>query len=236
VGGLEALTLAVFEVEDEVVFEDVVARGKAKFTGSLVNGVAGAFQFNESANGGLVEVDEEIFGPLEAGGETEGGAELFVAEPAAQAKALKDFLEGGSLGDDHFNLFADLVAAVGRSGGGTGGELFGRALEGEENAGGGSFGGEVLPFCLCGRGACDANREIGVPGGGFRADAEELAVLGETTVGSVKDEVVLVDARGDRPGAEFFEETEEGLGVVDGKFDFGFARHGLIVREEGGSS
>jgi hypothetical protein len=216
VGGLEALTLAVVEVEDEVVLEDVVVGGKAKFTGGLVDGVAGAFKFDESANGGFVEVDEEIFGPLEAGGKTEGGAVLFIAEPAAQAEAFKDFLEGGGLGDDHFNFFADLVAAVGRRSGGTDGELFGRAFEGEENAGGGFFGGELLP-CR---------------GEGFSADAEELAVLGETTFGSVEDEVVLVDARGDGVSAEFLQKTEEGFGVGDSKFDFGFARHRLIVREE----
>jgi hypothetical protein len=57
-------------------------------------------------------------------------------------------------------------------------------------------------------------------------------MLGEAAVGSVEDKVVFVYASGDGLGAEFAEETEEGFGVGDAEFDFGFARHEEIVEEE----
>lgn len=51
-------------------------------------------------------------------------------------------------------------------------------------------------------------------------------MLGEAAVGGVEDEVVLVNARGRRFGAKFLERAKEGFGVVNGKLDFDFARHG----------
>ena len=60
-------------------------------------------------------------------------------------------------------------------------------------------------------------------------------MLGEAAVGGVEDEVLLVNAGGGGLGAEFFEGTEEGFGMVEAELDFGFARHGRIVRESGGS-
>ena len=150
VGGLEGLALAVVEVEEEVVFEDVVAGGEAKFAGGLIDGVAGAFEFDEGADGGFIVIDEEILGPLEAGGEAIGGAVFFVTEPAAEAEAFEDSLESVGVGEDGFEFFADFVAAVGRRSGGADGEFFGRGFEGEEKAGnvsfgGGLFGGGLLP-------------------------------------------------------------------------------------------
>ena len=59
-------------------------------------------------------------------------------------------------------------------------------------------------------------------------------MLGEAAVGSVEDEVVLMDAGGDGFGAEFFQEAEEGFGVGDAELDFGFAGHeGIVMEEEG---
>jgi len=54
-------------------------------------------------------------------------------------------------------------------------------------------------------------------------------MFGEAAVGSVEDDVVLVDARGGGLGAELGEGTEEGFGVRDVEFNFGFASHGSIV-------
>ena len=51
-------------------------------------------------------------------------------------------------------------------------------------------------------------------------------MLGEAAVGGVEDEVLFVDAGGEGLGAEFFEGTEEGFGMVEAELDFGFARHG----------
>ena len=42
-GGLEALALAIVDVEDEVVFEDIVVVRVAEFAGSAVDGVGRAF-------------------------------------------------------------------------------------------------------------------------------------------------------------------------------------------------
>lgn len=216
-GGLEVLALAVVEIEEEIVFQDVVAWGETEFAGGLIDGVAGAFEFDESTDGGFVEIDEEAAGPTEAGGETVRGAVLFVAEPATQAEAFKDFLEGGGLREDHFDFLADLVAAIEGRGCGADGELLGRAFEGEEGARRGFSGGGLLPFW----------------GGRFGADAEELAVLGEPAVGGIEDDVVLVDARRDGFGANLFKEAEKGFGAGDVEFDFSFAGHEEIVVEEG---
>lgn len=213
------MALAVVEVEHEVVFEDVVVRRKAEGAGRLVDGWAGTFKFDEGADGGFVEIDDQVLGPFEAGGEAIGGAEFFVPEPSFKAEAFEDSLEGSGVGEEDFDLLADFVAMVGVRSGGADGELLGRRFESKERAGGRLFGGELLPFRR----------------GGFGADAEELTMLGEATVGGVEDEVVLVDTRGGGLGAEFFEGAEEGFGVGEADLDFGFAGHGGIVRESGGS-
>jgi len=180
------LALAVVDVEEEVVFKDVVAGGEVEEMGGLVDGVGWTFEFDEGADGGFVEVDEEILSPFEAGGKTERGAELFVAEPAAETETFEDSLEGGGVGEDGLEFLTDFVTAIGRGSGGADGELFGRGFECEDDVGGRFFGGGLLP-CWS-----------------FRADAEKLAVLGEAAVGSVEEQVVLVDSRRDGFGAEFF--------------------------------
>jgi hypothetical protein len=115
----------------------------------------------------------------------------------------------------HFEFFADLVTAVGRRSGGTNGELLGGRFEGEEMAGDG-FCGALLP-CR---------------GVGLGADAEKLAVLGESAVGSVEEEIVFVVAGISGFGPEFDKLAEEGFGVGEAEFDFDFLGHGLIVKEE----
>lgn len=133
VGGLDASFAAVFDVEDEVVFEDVVGRAEAEFGGGAIDRWGGAFELDEGADGSFVEFDQEVCGPFEARGKLISGAELFVAEPAAQAEAFEDFLQGGGFGDGEFGFFTDFVAAVGGVGGllgGSGG--VGRIFEREE--------------------------------------------------------------------------------------------------------
>jgi len=176
---LEGLALAFVEIEEEVGFEDVVAGGELEEMSGLVDGAGRSLKFDEGADGGFVVVDEEILSPFETGGKTEGSAKFLVSEPAAEAEAFEDFLEGGGFGEDGLEFFADLMAAVGRRSGGADGELFGRGFESKEEAGGSVFGGGLLP-CR-----------------GFCADAEELAVLGKAAVRRVKEEVVLVDTRRD---------------------------------------
>ena len=140
VGGLEVLALAVIEVEDKIVLEDIVAVREAEFAGGLVDGGAGAFELSEGADGGFVEIDDDVFGPFQAGRKTVRGAEFFVAEPAFEAQTFEDFLERSRIGEDDFDLLADFVAALGGSDGADG-ELLGRGFEGEDGAGGGVFGG-----------------------------------------------------------------------------------------------
>jgi len=79
---LNIAALTVVEIEDQVVFQDVVGGGEAEFARGLIDGGTGAFEFDESADGGFVEVDEEPLGPFEAGGKAVGSAVLFIAEPA----------------------------------------------------------------------------------------------------------------------------------------------------------
>lgn len=213
VGRLEVLAFAVVEIEDKVVLSDEVAGEEAEEAGGLINCVVGTLQFDEGSDGGLIVIDQEVFGPFEAGWEFVGCAEFFIAEPAAQAKAFEDLLKGGGIGEGSFEFFADLVAAVGRRSGGTDSELFGWRFEGEEV----TFRGLLrrgLP------GSSSGGRCLG-------ANAKELTVFGEATVGGVEDEVDLVDAREGGFGAEFCKSPKEGLGVGDAELDFDFVRHGF---------
>ncbi len=147
----------------------------------------GAFELNEGADGGLVEIDEEICGPPVAGWKFVGSAEFFVTKPAAKAESFEDLLEGRGVSKDGFQFFANLVMPTGRRRDSANGELFGGRFEGEEIAFRGFLGGSFLPFSR--------------RGGRFCADAEELAVFGKATVGSVEEEIQFMDTRGDRLGA-----------------------------------
>ena len=222
VGRLDVAAAAVVEIEDKVVFEDVVGAVIAELVRGLINGGAGALEFDKGADGGFVEVDEKVLGPFEAARETVRRAELFVAEPAFEAEPLEDFLEGVGIGEDKFDFFADFVTPVRRRAGGADGELVRRAFEGEEGAHGGLFGAGVA------RGGLRSER--------FGADAEELAVLGEAAVGGVEDKVEFVSPGREGLGTELFESADEGLRVVDFELDLSFAGHGLIVRKEGASA
>jgi len=222
VGRLDVAAAAVVEIEDKVVFEDVVGAVIAELVCGLINGGAGALEFDKGTDGCFVEVDEKVLGPFEAGRETVRRAELFVPEPAFEAESLEDFLEGVGIGEDKFDFFADLVTPVRRRGGGTDGQLVRGAFEGEESADGGLFGAGVS------RG--------GLRGERFGADAEELAVLGEAAVGGVEDKVEFVSPGREGLGTELFESAEEGLGVADFELDLSFAGHALIVRKEGASA
>ena len=122
-GGLEALSFAIVDIEDEIIFEDVVVVGVAEGLGRAIDSVGRTFEFDEGADGGFVEVDDQVLSPFVAGGESKGGAVLFVAEPAFEAKPFKDFLERGGIGKNDFDFFADLVAAVRKV---CDGQLFGR--------------------------------------------------------------------------------------------------------------
>ena len=215
VGGGKVLALAVVEVEDQIVFEDVVVGGIAECAGCLVDSLGRALEFDEGADGGLVEVDEEAFGPGEARRETIGGTVFFVTEPTLEAEPLEDSLERGGVDEDDFDLFANFVAAVGVRSDGADGELFGRGFEGEDDTRWG--------FARARRTAVRSRRSRDR---GFGADAEKLTMPGEATIGSVEDDVVLVDAWGDGSGAELFESAEEGFGVGEAEFDFGLAGHG----------
>ena len=214
VGGLEALALAIVDIEDEVVLEDIIARGVAKIFGGAVDGVGGTFELDVGTDGSLVEVDDEIPGPFLAGRKLIGSAVFFVSEPTFEAESFEDLLEGGGVGQDHLGFFADFVATAGVVREFTDGELLGRGFEGEDHAGSGFAGGPLL-FS----GGCR----------GFGADAKELTVLGEAAVGCVEDHVVLVDAGGGRLGPELGESAEKRFGIGDVEFDFGFARHVGIV-------
>ena len=110
--GCSPRLLAVVQIEDQIIFLDVVGGSKAQFVGGAVDGFAGTFEFGVGADGSFVDFQQEMVGPFVAGGEFVGGAVFFVAKPAAEAEALKDFLQRGSVGDVEFGFFTDLVAAL----------------------------------------------------------------------------------------------------------------------------
>src|SRR5215471_18948867 len=116
-----------------------------------------------------------------AGWKDVGGAKFFVAEPAAQAQAFEDFLQRCAIGKLGFDLFADFVAAVSASivVEVADCELFWGRFKSEEGARG-RFG---LGSFFAG-------------GGGFRSNAEQLAVFGESAVGGIEEEIHFVDAWG----------------------------------------
>ena len=53
---LDAFAAAVFDVEGQIIGEDVVAFGVAELGGGAVDGVGRAFEFDEGADGGFVEL------------------------------------------------------------------------------------------------------------------------------------------------------------------------------------
>jgi hypothetical protein len=208
VGGGLVAAAAVVEVEDEIVFGDEVAREEAEFGGGAIYGGWWTLQLDEGACGGFGQFDQEAGGPFMARGKFVRGAEFFVAEPAAKAEAFEDFLECGCVGEDEFGFFADFVAVLPRWR--VDGEGFGRGFEGEEIA-----GRRFARGFFFGRGR-------------FGANAEELTVFGETTVGCVEEKIHFVDARGfgvDGDGAEAFQSAQEGFGIGDGQLDFDFLGH-----------
>jgi hypothetical protein len=224
---LLALAAAVFDIQGEVICEDVVAFRVAEFGGGTVDGLGRALEFHKDAYGSFVEFDKQTAGPGFGGRQLVGGAVFFVAEPAAHAEAFEDFDEIRGVGDLGLNFFANFVGTGGGVAIGGGGELLSRgALEGEDLAGCRGvfgFGGLAGPF---GFGGFFCWRAYDV---GFGAKSEQLAVLGESTVGSVEDEIFFMDAAGGRSyglGAETLEDTLEGFDVADFEFDFGFVGHG----------
>ena len=129
---LEIAAATVVEIEDEIVFENVVAAVVAEFAGRLIDGRAGALEFHESANGRFVEIDYEAPSPFEADGKPVRGAIFFITKPSFEAKSFEDFLKRGRIGEHQFDLLADLVAAVlGRSDGAHG-KLVGGTFECEK--------------------------------------------------------------------------------------------------------
>ncbi len=111
----------VVQVQDQVIFKDEVLDRVAEFAGGAVDGVAGAFELDEGADRSFVELDEETLSPGMAGGKLVGGAEFFVTEPAAEAKAFKDFLESRGVRENELDFFADFVVAFSGRGGRTDG-------------------------------------------------------------------------------------------------------------------
>jgi hypothetical protein len=220
VGGGKALAFAVVKIEDEVVFGDEIAGVEAEEMGGLVDGVMRAFEFDVGADGGFVVVDKQILSPFVTSGEFVGRAELFVSEPAAETETFENFLEGKGLGENCFEFLSNLVAVIARKGGRADGELFGRRFEGEEMTRWGFFGGGLFPFCFSGCGR-------------LGADSKELAMLGQTTVGGIKEKILLVDAGSHGLGTELCEGAEERFGVGYAELNFDFGWHGEIVRKKG---
>ena len=97
-GRLEIAAAAVVEIENEVVFEDIIAAVVAELASRLIYRGTWAFEFHEGANGGFIEIDDQVLGPFEAGREPVRGAEFFVTKPAFKAKSFEDFLKRGRIG------------------------------------------------------------------------------------------------------------------------------------------
>ena len=195
----------MIEVESGVVAEDVVGGREAELAGGEVNGLGRSLEFGERADGSFVEFDEEAGGPGERGGKGVGSAELFVAETGIEAEAGEDFLKRGGVGDVEFGFFANFVTAIGEGGGIEGGD---GALESKNPA------------------------RRGVAGeGSFGADAEELAMILETRVGSVEEDVGFVEAGDANFGAEESERVLKGEGIGEAELDFDFVGHGERVAD-----
>ncbi len=186
--GLDAFAAAVGDVQGEIVGEDVITAGEAEFLGGAINGVGRAFELDEIADGSFVKLDQEPRGPGFGGWELIGGAEFFVAKPAAHAEAFKNFGEVGRIGDLSFYFFADFMGTVD----GTwisSAVVHGGTLEGEDLAArrgsGGFFAGTARrrAFFSCGL----FNGSSALEGCGFSAEAEKLTVFRETAVGGIKN-------------------------------------------------
>ncbi len=99
-------------MKGEVALGDVLGARVAEFAGRAINGIGGAFEFDEGANRSFVELDEEFPGPGLPWRKLKGGAEFFVAKPAAQAEGFEDAASRDGIGNFGFDFFAGLVARI----------------------------------------------------------------------------------------------------------------------------
>ena len=212
---LLAPSAALFEVEGEIVFEDVVAFGFEELLRCAVDGLGGPFELKERADGRLVEFEEEALGPIRTSRKAVRRAVFFVTEPAGHTEAFEDLGECGGVRDLEFEFVADLVTAARFGfrqvrGGGR------RALEGKDGA------GRPISF------------GSGISAWRFGAHAEELTVFREATLGRVEDDVLFVDAATvgrDRASPQALEDALQRFSVAHWQFDFSFARHGCVAGE-----
>src|SRR5438067_8285689 len=109
---LLALAAAFFDIQGEVVLQNIVALGKAQVRGGSVDCTGGTFEFNKRAHGGLVQFNQQAVRPGLACAKSKSGTEFLITEPSAHSEPLKDGRQGRGIGDFHLDFFADFVKAI----------------------------------------------------------------------------------------------------------------------------
>src|SRR5690349_4414190 len=87
---LLAFAPAFFDVECEVVLQNIVAFGIAEFGGGSVDCRGRPFEFDKRADGSLVQLNEETAGPGRGRGKAKSSTELLITEPSAHSEALEN--------------------------------------------------------------------------------------------------------------------------------------------------
>ena len=208
---LLAFAAALFYVECEVVFQNILALGIAQLYGSSVDRCGRPFELHKRANGRLIQLNQKAPRPGFAPRKPKSGTELLITEPSAHSQALEDGRQGRGVRDLHLNFFAHFVEAVRgmlrvwprlpRHG----------TLEGQNDSG---FGFGLF-------GVSTALRRLG-------ANSQKLPVLCEAALRRVEDDVFFMHAAratANRLRAELLQKALEALGVFDLQFDFSFVRH-----------
>jgi len=96
----------IFAIQRGVARGGVLGEREAQAEGGRVNPVRGSFEFEEHADGGLVNGDD-------SGRRGEFRPVLFVAEARRVAETIEDQLKGGRVGDIELDLLAALIALPG---------------------------------------------------------------------------------------------------------------------------
>jgi len=109
VPGRAAVAAAIVEIEAGVAGDQVIAGLETEQAAGAIDGAGGALEFEEDADGGLVELDEEMAEAREA----VGGAVFFIAEAGGEADCGEEPGQGSGIGDDGLELFADFIAEAG---------------------------------------------------------------------------------------------------------------------------
>ena len=200
--GFTSAEAAVSEIERAVSLRYVVRVAVSEKPGDAIDGRRAAFELEECADCGLIELNFQVAETWES----VCGPEFLITERWPQSQGVQDSAHFFHAGNGDFDLFPDLVTGVLSRSAACGSNAegrSGRALEGEDDPGGPQSIVSV-PFWT---GLLDAN-------------ANELAATGQILLCGVIERVGFMGARGDLSGVELPQPAAECRDVCHAELDF----------------